>query len=57
MDISRQQTTWIRQGRMGKPRITHPFMFFVIDHEGTERAFGTKAEAEAWIANYEAMEG
>jgi hypothetical protein len=47
MTITKQQVTWMRTGKWGQPRITHPTMWCWTDPDDTERYYDTKAEAVA----------
>ena len=53
----RTQVTWLRTGKFGKPRITHPYFWIITEPDGYERCFDTKREAQAWIAENYPEEG
>jgi hypothetical protein len=42
--LRKVKVTWIRDGKLGKPLITHPYMYPVTDDEGVLRYFDTLAE-------------
>lgn len=47
--MQRVRVTWIRDGKLGQARITHPWQWEVLGIDGVIRYFGTQAEAlEHW---------
>lgn len=50
---TRQRATWIRWCPQRLRMITsHPYLWFVTEPDGYERTFDTRAEADAWIAQF-----
>lgn len=45
--MQRIQVTWIRDGELGKIRVSHPYVWEVTGIDGTVRHFDSKAEALA----------
>lgn len=48
--VSREQVTWIRNGKNGQQRITHPTVYTVRVNGEDVCSFDTRRDAMGWIA-------
>jgi hypothetical protein len=50
---TRTRVTWVRWDKARMRNVTsHPYVWIVAEPDGYERSFDTRAEADAWVANY-----
>jgi hypothetical protein len=47
--ITRERVTWIRDGKLGRSRITHPVVWLVAENGKDIKYFDTKGDAQEWI--------
>jgi hypothetical protein len=48
--ITRERVTWMRDGELGKSRITHPMVWTIAENGVDIKHCDTKTEAKEWIA-------